>query len=134
VSHIPEMHEFRGGRVAIGWLLPAHDFVQGVAPPEFVAKLKRLAATWGDSTLALGWGACGGVHTCEFCGHALGAGRLGVPAGDRLFYAPDMIAHYVEAHAYLPPAEFVAAVLACPIPGTKAYATAVARFANPPAD
>ena len=52
----------------------------------------------------------GGCHSCDFCGKALGFGSFGVPAGDKLYYAPDMIAHYVEQHDYDPPAEFIAAV------------------------
>jgi hypothetical protein len=41
-----------------------------------------------------------------------------------------MIAHYVTEHGYLPPPEFVAAVMACPLPGTEEYLAAVAPFAN----
>lgn len=115
---------------AVGWLHPKHEFPRGAAPDEFVAKLKRLAACWGESIEALGWGVALGVHTCEFCQKALASGTFGVPAGDAIFHAPEMIAHYVEQHGYLPPEEFIAAALACPIPGTKAYAAAVESFAT----
>jgi hypothetical protein len=79
---------------------------------------------------ALGWGASGGYHTCEFCGKAWGSGTFRVPAGDRVFFVPEMIAHYVEAHRYVPPAEFTEAVLTCPLPGTPEYEAAVAPFAE----
>ena len=69
-----------------------------------------------------------GFHSCEFCENALGVRNLGVPAGDVLFVAPEMVCHYVEQHGYLPPAEFVAAVLASPLPGTPQYTEAVAGF------
>jgi len=123
------MKECGGDRTAVGWLHPDHAFPRGIAPPDFVAKLKRLAATWGDSVEALGWGIAMGFHTCEFCGGAHASGTFGVPADGRIFYAPEMIAHYVEQHEYLPPPEVIAAVLACPTPGTKAYASAVEPFA-----
>jgi hypothetical protein len=53
-----------------------------------------------------------------------------VPSGGRIFFAPEMIAHYVERHGYAPPDEFVSAVMACPLPGTEAYATVVGPFAE----
>jgi hypothetical protein len=116
-------------RIAVEWLHPDHEFPRGAVPAEFIGKLKRLAACGGDSIEALGWGAAGGFHTCEFCEKSLASGTFGVPAGEEIFDAPEMIAHYVEQHSYLPPEEFMAAVLACPIPGTKAYAVAVKSFA-----
>jgi hypothetical protein len=39
-----------------------------------------------------------------------------------------MLQHYVEAHAYAPPEEFVQALLASPLPGTSEYEMAVAPF------
>jgi hypothetical protein len=78
-------------------------------------------------------GRLGGWHTCEFCGKALGFGSFGVPADGRLFYAPDMIAHYVEEHGYAPPEMFIAAVLECPLPGTAEYVEAVRPFTEKPA-
>jgi hypothetical protein len=53
-----------------------------------------------------------------------------VPSGDRLYFAPEMIAHYIERHEYAPPLDFVEAVLACPLPGTDGYAAAVAPLIN----
>ena len=64
-----------------------------------------------------------GCHKCEFCfgieddvgrftlqryGLVIhfGASNLFVPGKDCIYVAPSMIAHYVEAHAYEPPAEF----------------------------
>ena len=121
--------ESRAHGIAVGWLDPDHQFPRREVAPEFMVRLKELARRYGDSAQALGWGAMGGCHTCEFCGNALGFGSFGVPGGTKLFYAPDMIAHYVEQHGYAPPAEFVAAVLACPLPGTSEYAEAVRQFA-----
>ena len=125
--HIPDLSR-DGKRIAVGWLHPDHPFPQGDVPPDFLDKLKRLCRLCGESAEALNWGACGGVHECEFCGKALGACSFGVPGSDVLFYAPDMIGHYVEAHRYQPPQAFIAAVLASPIPGTREYQSAVEPF------
>ena len=106
---------------AIGWLHPDHSHTEGVVPQDFLARLKAFAARSGDSAEALYFGAFGGFHTCEFCGRAHGIGNFGVPSGDLLFVAPEMVVHYVEQHGYCPPPEFVAAVLRSPLPDTEEY-------------
>jgi hypothetical protein len=124
-------------RVAVGWLHPDHPFAVGTASPEFVARLAEFARHWGESVDVLNAGASGGFHECEFCtkewadrafGKDLGSGKFGVPAGDRMYYCPEMIAHYVTEHGYLPPSEFVAAVMACPVPGTEEYRAVAEPF------
>ncbi|HYE21353.1 MAG TPA: hypothetical protein VEA69_23100, partial [Tepidisphaeraceae bacterium] len=130
MSHVPDMdmQSFEPGTVSVGWLHPDHPFPQADVAPEFLAKLKEYADRCPASAAALGLGAAGGYHTCEFCERAHGTANFGVPDGDRLFFSPEMIAHYVEAHRYAPPAEFVAAVMASPLPGTREYVDAVAPF------
>lgn len=127
VSHIPDMHVSESS-VAVGWLHPDHPFPQAVAAPNFLAKLKEYAGRAGASATALRFGAAGGYHTCEFCGRASGTTNFGVPAGERMYYSPEMIAYYVEHHRYAPPPEFVAALMASPLPGTREYVDAVAPF------
>src|SRR5262245_26073698 len=127
--HVADLTVLGSRRVAVGWLHPDHDYTRGAVPPEFVRRVNEFASRWNESVNALGWGAMGGCHQCEFCGRALGFGTFGVPYGDKVFDAPEMVGHYVEEHGYAPPPEFVAAVLACPLPGTPEYASAVARFA-----
>jgi hypothetical protein len=138
VSHIPDM-TLVGSRIAIGWLHPDYPFPRGAAAPEFVRRLTEIAGNWGESIDALNWGAAGGFHEYEFCskpltarrfGKDLASGTFGVPAGDRIYYCPEMIAHYVGEHEYLPPPAFIAAVMACPMPGTDEYVAAAAPFAN----
>jgi hypothetical protein len=46
-----------------------------------------------------------------------------------VYLAPGGIPHYIEVHSYLPPSEFVAAVLRCPDCGTNEYRDAL-RLAN----
>jgi hypothetical protein len=106
---------------AIGWLHPDHAYTKGEVPAEFLTRLKEFAARSGHSATALYFGASGGFHTCEFCGRAHGIGNFGVPSGDLLFVAPEMVVHYIEQHGYRPPAEFVAAVIRSPLPDTEDY-------------
>jgi hypothetical protein len=113
---------------AIGWLHPDHEYPRGVVPAECVARLREFVRLAGHCAEALYLPLCMGFHTCEFCQQAHGIRNLGVPAGDVLFVAPEMVAHYVEQHGYAPPPEFVAAVMESPLPGTSEYQDAVERF------
>ena len=128
MSHIADLQMLESGDLAVGWLHPDHPFSEADPTPAFLAKLKEYSNRSGASAVALGLGAAGGYHTCEFCGRAHGTTNFAVPAGDKMFYAPEMIAHYVEIHRYAPPTEFVAAVMNSPLPGTREYVTAVAPF------
>jgi hypothetical protein len=113
---------------AIGWLAAAAPYPTGETPPQFVTKLRLLVKLWGASTVALGWPAAVGPHTCEMCGKVRAAGNFAVPGASVIYVAPEMVAHYVEDHLYLPPDEFVKAVFCCPLPGTPEYALAVKPF------
>jgi hypothetical protein len=106
---------------AVGWLSAKQPFADGEVPADFLARLREFANKWGASIDALGWGAYGGPHCCEFCGEFRSSGNFGVPSGELLFAVPQMIVHYVEAHRYRPPEEFIVAVLKSPIPGTHDY-------------
>ena len=130
MSHIPDMQLLETGDIAVGWLHPDHSFSQAAPAPEFLAKLKEFASRSHASAVALDLGAAGGRHTCEFCGQAHGSDNFGVPAADKLFFSPEMIVHYVEEHHYAPPAEFIAAIMASPLPGTREYVNAVAPFVS----
>lgn len=116
----------RGDRVlAVGWLSDSKPFPVGEMSPEFLARLKEFCRRWGDGLDSLAWGDFVGMHRCELCRACMASGNIGVPAGGKLFVAPEMIAHYVEAHRYAPPSEFVTAVLSAPLPGTREYHEAV---------
>jgi hypothetical protein len=106
---------------AIGWLHPDHSYAKGNVSPEFLTRLKQFAAQCCESAEALFFGASGGIHTCEFCGKAHCAAEFGVPNDGLLFVAPQLVVHYIEQHAYCPPAEFVAAVLRSPLPTSDEY-------------
>jgi hypothetical protein len=106
---------------AVGWLHPDHAYSKGDVFAEFFARIKEFAARSGYSAEALYFGAFGGYYTCEFCDRAHGIGNFGVPSGELLFVAPEMIVHYIEKHGYCPPPEFIEAVLRAPLPDTEEY-------------
>jgi hypothetical protein len=58
-----------------------------------------------------------GRYECDFCTGKEKPGssaEVRVPGKNgRVYAAPHMIHHYVVAHGYLPPEEFIQAVLAC---------------------
>jgi hypothetical protein len=113
---------------AVGWLSFQQSFQQGDVPAEFLGRLRMYASRWGDSVDALNWPVCMGGHRCDLCGGCYTSGNFGVPQRDLLFVAPEMIVHYVAAHHYLPPSEFITAVMESPLPGTNEYRDAVAPF------
>jgi hypothetical protein len=48
-----------------------------------------------------------------------------VPGKSEIFIAPALILHYIRSHRYLPPSNFVEAVLACPDPESPEYTSAI---------
>jgi hypothetical protein len=96
------------GPVNIGWLDGWHPFPTGTTSEEFRAKLQRLCRNRVKQTR--------GRYECDFC---TGRDKPGSSAeicdlGKRRTYtAPEMVYHYVAAHDYLPPEEFIQAVLEC---------------------
>lgn len=113
---------------AVGWLSSEAPFAQGAVPELFLKRLRVFADLWEESTIALEWPVAAGVHTCELCGGASAGGNFGVPSAGLLFIAPELIVHYVIAHEYAPPAEFLRALMDASLPGTPEYRTAAARF------
>ena len=105
--------------VNIGWLSRDHGFPMGAVPEEFLTALRRLVKA--PVNLARGF------HVCEFCptpptylrdGHTyhdwpketVGNGEIRVRGETgRTLVAPVLVLHYVEAHNYQPPAEFIRA-------------------------
>jgi hypothetical protein len=113
---------------AVGWLCSDHPFTRGSVPAEFLARLREFVRLAGDSAKALYFPAFGGFHTCELCGEFHDIRNLGVPAGEVLYVAPGMVAHYIEQHGYAPPADFVDAVMASPLPATAEFRATAKPF------
>lgn len=110
----------------VGWLDPGHDFPTGDAPEDFVEELGTLCA--GHY-----YGQARGFHGCAFPHEngdvdqslsgltvtingeqiALGSAEVRVAGEDTaILIAPNLVWHYVTYHRYLPPGEFIEAVLA----------------------
>jgi hypothetical protein len=101
--------------VNVGWLSPDHEFTKGSVPDEFITALRQLVRAPKNQ--------CWGWHECEFCppsprrprasvGPTCGNGEMWVLGGSgRTLVAPVLILHYVEAHQYQPPAEFLRACI-----------------------
>lgn len=107
------------GTVNVGWLEPGHPFPTGPAPAALLARLSELDGTAFVNHTR-------GPHRCGFCApggfDGYGSAEIHVVGADgRVYAAPSLILHYVRDHGYLPPAEFVAAVVGGvpvdPVPG-----------------
>jgi hypothetical protein len=111
----------------IGWLSATHGFTRNTADEQFVDALRRLVASPVNLYR--------GKHTCEFCPPppmklirggfrvpdeppgTTGTGEIRVLAKNGVTYvAPVLVLHYVVAHGYLPPQDFVDAVIAAALP------------------
>jgi hypothetical protein len=132
---------------AVGWLAWGHPYTErqtDLSEAHFHQLLRLLVNPWEPGHFM-------GAHECEFCfgpedeGHRFtlercgliihfGASNLFVPGKDCIYVAPSMIAHYVHAHDYEPPAEFWEAVLvlSCPEMGSETYRRAL--IVNGPSD
>ncbi len=103
----------------VGWLAGDHGFPTGDVEIALVRRLTSLAADCKNVMR--------GLHDCELCdvmspiavslaGHAktiwLGTGEIHVPGAAVTYAAPTLVVHYIEAHRYLPPSEFLDAVRA----------------------
>ena len=92
------------GVLNVGWLGEGEAFPSGDTPANFRERLAELCA----HPILLHRG----THVCEFCRNASGNGQVRVRDAQGVWYsAPTMIHHYVTEHRYLPPADFIEAVL-----------------------
>lgn len=94
------------GTVNVGWLAVKHPFATGDTSVEFRAKLALLCERPVKQTR--------GTHECYFCkgrGKPWSSAEMRVSDDERTYAAPLLIHHYVVAHNYRPPQEFIDAVL-----------------------
>lgn len=111
----------------VGWLDIAEPYERGSVPPAFIERLKGLLRQHHAQTR--------GFQECQFCPDLRTAFLPGKPFDRKLYEdcladgrfssaeirvrgedgkwyaAPRMIVHYVEAHGYRPPEEFIKAVM-----------------------
>jgi hypothetical protein len=117
------------GVVHVGWLDGTHPFSKGFVESRLIEKMKLLA----EKPVEL----YRGFHVCELCvappdlektimtnrvvvdpncswekwvAQRCSNGEIRVVYGGVTFAAPVLIVHYVEEHAYLPPAQFLKAI------------------------
>jgi hypothetical protein len=120
MAHYPDLSKYEYSRdrplwprvlLNVGWLGTNQPFPTGDCPRGFIAHLRELAKSPAALTR--------GFHQCEFCPRSndpqqtpRGNGEIRVRGTVRTIYAaPTLIVHYVDAHHYQPPEEFIAAVL-----------------------
>lgn len=97
------------GTVNVGWLDAGHPIPTGRTRKVFRVKLERLCERRVKQTR--------GRFYCPFCKgpereRAASSAEMRVAGNGRVYAAPVLVHHYVVAHDYRPPDEFVAAVLA----------------------
>jgi len=112
----------------VGWLDKLHIYPQAEVPDTFTERLWSFCCRPVEQTR--------GLQECVFCPKAdwivrqrrgdeellLGSAEIRVfGRGDTVYAAPNLIYHYVVAHRYCPPAEFIQAVLDGPLPGSPEY-------------
>jgi hypothetical protein len=116
----------RGDHVrAVGWLSEEHPFPTGSVPLGFSAALRTLIKSAWQPVTAMG------PQFCEFCAktdRVGGSKNVWIPTPEKVYIAPELIAHYIETHSYRPPDEFIEAVLACPPQGSDEFQAALHRF------
>jgi hypothetical protein len=122
-------HESHPGVVHVGWLDNVHPYPKGAVDARLIEKMKLLASTPVELYR--------GKHVCELCaeppdlvkttlpnrvvldpncswarwvGQRSSNGEIRVSGEGIVFAAPVLIVHYIEAHSYLPPAQFLKAV------------------------
>lgn len=95
--------------VYVGWLGTWRPYKKGMTAPAFRQRLVKFCAS--PSRFHRGFfrcrqGVCKLRLRSEF-----GAGELIVIGSAQIFLAPSLIGHYVTHHSYLPPVQFIEAVL-----------------------
>jgi hypothetical protein len=108
--------------LAVGWLESGSEFRRGAVDPSVFSSLVRLCANPWQPLVVMGRQPCpfcrftGGPGQISFEGTQvqMGSANLFVPGTEKVFVAPTMVVHYIDAHEYAPPVEFQEAVLRCP--------------------
>jgi hypothetical protein len=112
---------------AVGWLERGRPFLTGPVAAAVYARLVELVKDPWQPGIFMGF------HRCDLCLYEGASGRrnLFIPAGGVAFVCPELVTHYMNAHAYQPPDEFCAAVLACPEMRSMPYLKALLAAARP---
>jgi hypothetical protein len=108
--------------LTVGWLDASKPYTAGKVIDEFRAKLARVMSLTGNTCVHVN--RVRGVHPCNLCearsfGEVdpkgvmhVGSSEVWIPKqGGGFFAAPSMLIHYVEEHQYVPPRDFVDALM-----------------------
>lgn len=115
-------HHFSQKEFNIGWLEKDQPFPIGEIPEGFLEKLD-LYLTREFTVFHYR-----GDHDCQFCNKRDSANceiRV-VSTTGKIYAAPELIKHYIIDHKYLPPQEFIDAVMTGPTPGSDKYKEVIA--------
>ena len=100
--------------IAVGWLEPTHPYSIGDVNDRFIRKLMELLVNPWEPAVTMG------RHCCGFCRLSggpstfqlprgvqtpavqMGTANVWVPADGRIFVAPSLVLHYIDAHGYAP--------------------------------
>lgn len=101
----------------IGWLDRGRRFDKALTSPLLLAKLSTIVLSEGIFEARVNQ--IRGVHPCNLCNaHTfqnpfIGSCELWIPGcrAGSYFAAPSLLIHYIQAHAYRPPEEFVESAL-----------------------
>jgi hypothetical protein len=99
-------------RLLVGWIDRDHPFERGDSPAQVIEKIEQMCRTPLRRTR--GW------HSCPFCREypityrlngggllTLGDAEVEVHGSDVVYACPTLILHYMTAHRYKPPVEFL---------------------------
>lgn len=108
--------------VAVGWLAAGHEYTRGEVDKESFLKLATLLRNPWQPAISAGRHPCpfcrftGGPASIEVDGSTItvGTGVVLIPSESRIFVAPSLVLHFIDAHGYAPPPDFLAAVADCP--------------------
>ena len=117
-------HHYSEKELNVGWLQKDQKFNVGEVPEGFIEKL-NLYFTKNNTVFH-----CRGDHDCDFCDNCGSAScKIRVVSSDGKVYAsPELIKHYIEMHHYLPPQDFIDAVMSGPVPGSTEYDNIIKRM------
>ena len=104
---------------AAGWLSVSEAYVRGNIGQQERDRLEALLRKAWQPVFYKG------CHTCELCSEARSIYNLFIPGREVVFVSPEGILHYIDRHQYLPPREFLDAVMGCPEMGSQAYFAAL---------
>ncbi len=95
---------------AVGWLDKDQAFPIGDTDRDTFERLRELLKDPWEPCVSVGWHEC---ELCQFEGET-GVSNLFVPGNGVIYVAPALITHYINSHKYLPPSEFIDAIMRCP--------------------